>query len=126
MAQWCNQYNCWCSDAKEITDGLGDCEYNCKGCELSEDISAKSSAARIPLLALISEAIRFREKMTQQKIRPALQCQTDREKLIPRYIIPRSTRHESIYLMGFVGTVSDFRQFLKAQRELFNAGVLVP
>jgi hypothetical protein len=31
-------YNCWCSDAKDITDGKGDCDYNCNGCEESEVI----------------------------------------------------------------------------------------
>jgi len=36
--KWCNYYNCWCSDAKEITDGEGDCDYDCRGCEGSEDI----------------------------------------------------------------------------------------
>lgn len=36
--EWCNHYNCWCSDAEEITDGMGDCDYSCEGCEECEEI----------------------------------------------------------------------------------------
>ena len=33
MAKWCNHYNCWCCDAEDITDGEGDCDYECDDCE---------------------------------------------------------------------------------------------
>ncbi|GAB6170601.1 hypothetical protein JCM15765_08760 [Paradesulfitobacterium aromaticivorans] len=38
MHKWCNYYGCWCSDAKDITDGLGDCDYNCQDCDYCEEI----------------------------------------------------------------------------------------
>lgn len=38
---WCNFYNCWCSDAEDITDGRGDCNYNCKDCEHVEKVNSK-------------------------------------------------------------------------------------
>lgn len=40
--KWCNHYNCWCSDAKEITDGLGDCDYGCNGCNDAEEVTSSS------------------------------------------------------------------------------------
>jgi hypothetical protein len=36
--KWCNHYNCWCNDAEDITDGMGDCDYECNGCEDCEEI----------------------------------------------------------------------------------------
>lgn len=42
MAKWCNFYNCWCSDAEEITDGLGDCDYDCRGCDDCEEIKPRN------------------------------------------------------------------------------------
>jgi hypothetical protein len=36
--KWCNQYNCFCKDAKEITDSMGDCDYECEGCEEAVEI----------------------------------------------------------------------------------------
>lgn len=41
MSRWCSYYNCWCSDAKEITDGEGDCDYNCNNCVNKEEVSQK-------------------------------------------------------------------------------------
>ncbi len=38
MAKWCNFYSCWCDDAEDITDGVGDCDYNCKDCEECQEI----------------------------------------------------------------------------------------
>lgn len=38
MAKWCNHYNCWCSDAEDITDGTGDCDYDCNDCDECESI----------------------------------------------------------------------------------------
>ena len=38
MADWCNKYCCWCSDAEEITDGMGGCDYECSGCDDCEEI----------------------------------------------------------------------------------------
>lgn len=42
--KWCNHYNCWCSDAEEITDGLGDCDYDCKGCDNAEEAETPEEA----------------------------------------------------------------------------------
>lgn len=36
--KWCNQYQCWCSDAEEITDGMGDCDYDCRDCPEAEEV----------------------------------------------------------------------------------------
>lgn len=41
MAKWCNYFNCWCSDAENITDGLGACDYDCNDCDECEEIKPK-------------------------------------------------------------------------------------
>lgn len=37
-AKWCVLYCCWCSNAEDITDGMGGCDYNCNGCEYAENV----------------------------------------------------------------------------------------
>lgn len=39
--KWCNHYDCWASDAKDITDGMGDCDYDCYDCEDCEEVVAR-------------------------------------------------------------------------------------
>lgn len=39
MSLWCNKYNMWANEAEDLTDGMGDCEYACNGCEDSEEIN---------------------------------------------------------------------------------------
>lgn len=29
---WCNKYQCWCDEAEDITENMGDCDYDCRGC----------------------------------------------------------------------------------------------
>lgn len=41
MAKWCNHYCCWVTDAKDITDGMGDCDYDCYDCEDCEEVVAR-------------------------------------------------------------------------------------
>ncbi|UZW13217.1 hypothetical protein OSC52_15375 [Clostridium pasteurianum] len=41
MARWCNHYNCWCSDAEDITDNIGDCDYDCSCCDDMEEITSR-------------------------------------------------------------------------------------
>jgi hypothetical protein len=36
--KWCNQYNCFCSEVEEITEGMGCCDYECYGCEEAVEI----------------------------------------------------------------------------------------
>ncbi len=62
-----------------------------------------------------------------EKPSPALQCQTEQEKNTLTNSIAQSG--ESIPALGidsFIGTVRDFRSYLKAQMSLINAGVIAP
>ncbi len=43
MALWCNRYDCWGSDAEDITDGMADCDYDCSDCDDSEEVKPKWS-----------------------------------------------------------------------------------
>lgn len=40
MANWCSQYNCWCSDVEEIIEDLSEinCDCNCHSCPDCEEI----------------------------------------------------------------------------------------
>lgn len=61
-----------------------------------------------------------------EKLRPALQCQTEQGKIQSRVIIPRDTDFRPVCLWGFVGNVKDFRRALNAQLVFLNAGVIAP
>lgn len=61
-----------------------------------------------------------------EKLRPALQCQTEQGKIKSRVIIPRQDDFRPVYLWGFAGSVKDFRLYLKAQRTLLDAGIILP
>ena len=61
-----------------------------------------------------------------EKARPALQCQADHRKINSRVIIPQETDFRPIHLLGFIGSVEEFRQFLKAQFVLLENGILLP
>ncbi|MCO1599865.1 hypothetical protein [Desulfosporosinus nitroreducens] len=56
-----------------------------------------------------------------EKLRPAVQCQTEQGKIQSRVIIPRDNDFRPVYLWGFIGSVKEFRQLLKAQLILLNA-----
>jgi hypothetical protein len=64
--------------------------------------------------------------MDEEKVRPALQCQTDRKEINSRIIIPQETESRPVCLWGFIGSVKEFRQFLKFQRVYLNAGIIHP
>lgn len=61
-----------------------------------------------------------------KNVRPALPCRTDRKKIKSKVIIPRETDCRPVYLWGFIGSVEDFKQFLKAQFILLELGVIRP
>ncbi|HWQ42783.1 MAG TPA: hypothetical protein VN456_12210 [Desulfosporosinus sp.] len=64
--------------------------------------------------------------LTNEKVRPALQCQTDQRKIQSRIIIPREVDFRPVCLWGFMGSVKEFRQFIMFQRIYLSAGVIVP
>jgi hypothetical protein len=39
MIQWCNYYNCWCDEVREVTDRCYECDLECDGCEDMEEIN---------------------------------------------------------------------------------------
>lgn len=39
--RWCDRCGCWCSDAEDITDGMGDCDYECSYCEDCEEVKSE-------------------------------------------------------------------------------------
>ena len=41
IARWCNFYNAWCSDVDDITDGMADCDLDCKDCDDCEEIGPR-------------------------------------------------------------------------------------
>ena len=64
--------------------------------------------------------------MDEEKVRPAQQCQTDREEIKSRIIIPQETDSRPVCLWGFIGSAKEFRQFLKFQLVYLNAGIIAP
>ena len=36
---WCGLYGCWANEAEDITEGMGACDYECNGCEESEEVA---------------------------------------------------------------------------------------
>ena len=52
--------------------------------------------------------------------------QTSQKKINPRLIIPHYTDVKSTHLFGFIGSVGVFRQFIKGQRILLDAGIILP
>lgn len=38
--KWCNLYNCWCDDVKDVIDEtyVEVCDYDCKSCDECEEI----------------------------------------------------------------------------------------
>ena len=63
---------------------------------------------------------------THEKLRPALQCQTDQKKINSRLIISHYTDVKSTHLFGFIGSVGVFRQFIEGQRILLDVGIILP
>ena len=68
-----------------------------------------------------------------EKVRPALQCQTDYKEIYSNSSIPQlsirmelSNEPDPIGLDSFAGTVRSFKVYLRAQWLLLKAGVLVP
>ena len=61
-----------------------------------------------------------------EKIRPALTCQADRKEIKSRIIIPRSKDFRPLCKWGFIGSVGVFRQYIKGQRILLDAGIILP
>ena len=61
-----------------------------------------------------------------EKLRPALQCQTEQQKINSRLIIPCSTDFRPLCKWGFIGSVGVFRQYIKGQRILLDAGIILP
>lgn len=55
-----------------------------------------------------------------------LPSQTGHTQIISRVIIPRSTDFRTISYGGFIGSVSDFRSYLKAQNIFLKAGIIAP
>jgi len=79
---------------------------------------------------------------TNEKVRPALQCQTNHREIICTSSIPQSTQGEKLVIemeptevvkrnpIGLdsfpLGTVRSFRLYLKAQLIFLNAGIIAP
>lgn len=53
------------------------------------------------------------------------QSQTGRKKIQSRVIITRRDNNEN-WATGFIGSVADFRAYLKAQRRFLETGVIAP
>ena len=52
--------------------------------------------------------------------------QTSQGKINSRIIIPRQDDFRPVCLFGFIGSVGVFRQFIKGQRILLDAGIVLP
>lgn len=76
---------------------------------------------------------------TNEKIRLALQCQTDRNENLFTISIPQGTapeklaiemesteKRDPIGIDSFLGSMSDFKRYLKARRIYLQTGVIVP
>lgn len=51
---------------------------------------------------------------------------SDRKEIISRVIIPRKCNFRPVCLWGFIGSVKEFRQFLKFQLVYLKTGVIAP
>lgn len=76
---------------------------------------------------------------TNEKIRPALQCQTDQNENLFTASIPQGAEPEKLAIEmeptekrdpigidSFRGSITDFKHYLKAQRIYLQTGVIVP
>jgi hypothetical protein len=82
----------------------------------------RTSLREVIEIALISLLILQRT----QKAPSARQCQTEPRKIVSKVIIPREDDFRPVSLLGFVGSVSDFRQYLKSQKTFLKAGIILP
>ena len=70
--------------------------------------------------------------LTNEKIRPALQCQANHSRKILMSSIPHLSirmelsEHESFGIDSFKGSVRSFRLYLKAQLIFLETGIIVP
>jgi hypothetical protein len=41
MAKWCKAFNCWCDEVKDLWGDITPitCDYECHGCDESEDVN---------------------------------------------------------------------------------------
>ena len=71
------------------------------------------------------DAVNESQSEQKQKGPQALQSQTDHMKIISRVIITRRDNDEN-WADGFIGSVGDFKHYLKAKRRELKAGIIVP